>query len=245
MQQTLDIEAVIQNMVAKLVAEYAPERVILFGSYAYGQPRPDSDIDLLIVKDTSESRSERRSTVRRILAETTRSIPVDTLILTPQELEQRLAIGDHFIQDILEKGKALVGGAYHITMQPEESLYHLEWLRIAEKDFERVNRLLLEMQDPEAAGFYLQQAVEKFFKAFLIYHGWHLQRIHSLETLLDDALAYDASLEEYREVCKKITEFYFAERYPSAGGAELTEETVRDALEQANGLIERLREALQ
>lgn len=245
MQQTLDIEAVIQDMVAKLVAEYAPEKVILFGSYAYGQPRPDSDIDLLIVKDTSEPRSERRRTVRRILAETARHVPVDTLILTPQELEQRLAIGDHFIQDILKKGKALVGGEYHITMQPEETLYHLEWLRIAEKDFERVNRLLFEMQDPEAAGFYLQQAVEKFFKAFLIYHGWHLQRVHNFETLLDDALAYDASLGEYREVCKKITDFYLAERYPSAGGAEMTEKVVRDALEQANGLIERLREALQ
>lgn len=46
--------AVIQKIVQRLVAGYAPEKIVLFGSYAYGQPDADSDIDLLIIKATKE-----------------------------------------------------------------------------------------------------------------------------------------------------------------------------------------------
>jgi len=77
-------------------------------------------------------------------------------------------------------------------MPREESLYPTDWLRIAEKDLGRTGHLL-SMQDPEAAGFYLQQAVEKFLKAFLLSKGWKLERIHDLEALLNAALAYDPS----------------------------------------------------
>lgn len=75
-------------------------------------------------------------------------------------------------------------------MPPEGSFYPAAWLRIAEKDLGRVERLL-SIQDPEAAGFYLQQAVEKFLKAFLLSKGWQLARIHDLEALLNQALTYD------------------------------------------------------
>ena len=64
-------------------------------------------------------------------------------------------------------------------MPREESLYPADWLRIAEKDLGRIEQLL-DVQDPEAAGFYLQQAVEKFLKAYLISQGWKLQRTHDL-----------------------------------------------------------------
>jgi hypothetical protein len=78
-------------------------------------------------------------------------------------------------------------------MPREESSYPADWLRIAEKDLGRVERLL-SIQDSEAAGFYLQQAVEKFLKAFLLSKGWQLARIHDLEALLNQALTYDSSL---------------------------------------------------
>ena len=45
---------VIPDILEKIVAGYAPQKVILFGSYAYGEPDEDSDIDLLIIKDTNE-----------------------------------------------------------------------------------------------------------------------------------------------------------------------------------------------
>lgn len=129
-------------------------------------------------------------------------------------------------------------------MPGEESLYPGDWLRIAEKDLQRVPRLL-SADDPEAAGFYLQQAVEKFFKAFLLSKGWRLRRIHSLDALLDDALKYDSSLKDFRPVCQKISGFYFLERYPLALEVSLTEEDVRSSLSKVKGLIEKLRAVVE
>jgi len=94
-------------MVDKLAREYRPERVVLFGSYAYGTPDEESDIDLLIIKNTPEAFIDRWATVRRILSDPKRRTPLETLILTPEEVSQRLEIGDQFIMEILEKGKVL------------------------------------------------------------------------------------------------------------------------------------------
>ncbi len=102
-----DRKMVFQSILQKLIAEYAPQKVILFGSHAYGDPEPDSDIDLLIIKETSERFIDRWVTVQRLLTGTHRSLPVETLVLTPQEIEERLAIGDQFIMEILEKGEVL------------------------------------------------------------------------------------------------------------------------------------------
>ena len=107
MTNSQDIKTVIQSMLQKLITEYAPRKVILFGSYAYGVPGPDSDIDLLIIKETSERFIERWVTVQRILTGTHRALPVETLVVTPQEIETRLAIGDQFLAEILERGKVL------------------------------------------------------------------------------------------------------------------------------------------
>ncbi len=101
---------VIQEIVRKLVAEYAPQKIVLFGSYARGTPRPDSDIDLLIIKETSERFIDRWVTVRRLLSDPQRAIPLETLILTPQELARRLEVGDQFIAEILEEGEVLYAG---------------------------------------------------------------------------------------------------------------------------------------
>lgn len=125
-------------------------------------------------------------------------------------------------------------------MPHEESLYPADWVRIAEKDLVRVDRLLGE-HDPELAGFCLQQAVEKFFKAFLLSKGWRLRRIHNLDALLDDAITYDASLEKFRSVCQKISAFYFLERYPFLVETGITEEDIRASLDEAKELVENLR----
>jgi predicted nucleotidyltransferase len=104
-----EVRPIIQDILAKLLAGYTPEKVILFGSYAYGSPRPDSDIDLLIIKKTSERFIDRWVNVRRILSDPRRTVPLETLVLTPDEVSQRLAIGDQFLAEIMEKGEALYG----------------------------------------------------------------------------------------------------------------------------------------
>lgn len=82
-------------------------------------------------------------------------------------------------------------------MPHEDSLYPADWLRVAEKDLNRAEHLL-SVHDAEAGGFYLQQAVEKFLKAFLLAKGWKLERIHDLEALLNRALRYEPLLEPFR-----------------------------------------------
>lgn len=98
-------------------------------------------------------------------------------------------------------------------MPPEGLNYPEAWLRIAAKDWQRVDRLL-EDEDEYLAGFCLQQAVEKYLKAFLLSKGWQLRKIHDLETLLDDALVFAPEFEKYRATCQTISAFYLAERYP-------------------------------
>ncbi len=102
-----DRKEVIQGLLEKLITEYAPQQVILFGSCAYGIPGPDSDVDLLIIKETSQRFIDRWVTVHRILTGTHPSLPLETLVLTPQEIARRLAVGDQFIAEILNKGDVL------------------------------------------------------------------------------------------------------------------------------------------
>jgi predicted nucleotidyltransferase len=102
-----EVEKVIHDILEKLIAEYAPQKVILFGSCAYGNPQADSDIDLLIIKETSEPFIDRWVTVRHILSDPKRRVPLETIVLTPQEVTKRLAIGDQFLAEIIEKGEVL------------------------------------------------------------------------------------------------------------------------------------------
>ena len=128
-------------------------------------------------------------------------------------------------------------------MPPKESFYPTDWLRIPEKDYARVEYLLT-AHDPEAAGFYLQQAIEKFLKAFLLSKGWQLQRIHDLEPLLNEALKHDSSLQQYRSILQRITGFYFVERYPFVLDTSITEKDVQQAHSQTKALVESIRGAL-
>jgi HEPN domain-containing protein len=124
-------------------------------------------------------------------------------------------------------------------MPHEESAYPADWLHVAGKDLQRA-RLLLGEHDAGLAGFCLQQAVEKYLKAFLLSRGWRLRRTHNLDALLDEAIVHDASLEDFRGVCQKTTAFYFVERYPFVIETGITLEDVRNALQQAEELIDKL-----
>jgi predicted nucleotidyltransferase len=97
----------LQRILLKLIAGYSPEKVILFGSQAYGTPERDSDIDLLIIKETNDHFIDRWVEVQRILVGTHPGLAVDTFVLTPLELTNRLAIGDQFLSEILENGEVL------------------------------------------------------------------------------------------------------------------------------------------
>ncbi len=87
-----------------IAQEFQPERIILFGSYAYGEPRQDSDIDLLIVMPF-EGKPVRKAL--EILGKLNTRIPVDLLVRTPDQVKQRIADNDWFMREVIEKGQVL------------------------------------------------------------------------------------------------------------------------------------------
>jgi len=101
------MQGTIEQIVKRIVEQYQPEKVILFGSYAYGKPDAGSDVDLLIVKETSEQPIDRRVTVRRIAHTSRRGLPFSPLVITPQELTRRLDMGDPFYRKIVDQGQVL------------------------------------------------------------------------------------------------------------------------------------------
>jgi uncharacterized protein len=102
-------EEILREVVQKIVAGYSPQKIILFGSLANGEPDENSDIDLLIVKDTTKRPIERWMELKRLLRDRNRRMSVSPLVYTPKEIEERLAVKDYFIQEVLEKGEVLYG----------------------------------------------------------------------------------------------------------------------------------------
>jgi uncharacterized protein len=101
------IQKIIREVVEKIKNEYQPEKIILFGSYAYGTPTEDSDIDLFIVKETDKRRIDRFVEVSPLVENPAYHIPISPLVYTPDEVENRLAIGDDFLKEVLARGEVL------------------------------------------------------------------------------------------------------------------------------------------
>ena len=101
------IKKMIGDIVEKIKEGYSPEKIILFGSYARGQPQEDSDIDLLIIKETDERPMERWLKVRRIVRDSSRKIVVSPFVYTPAEIEHRFKLGDFFLKGIFKEGELL------------------------------------------------------------------------------------------------------------------------------------------
>lgn len=248
--------AAIQEMAERLRDEYGAEAVILYGSRADGRARPDSDVDLMIIKSYApQDFLQTFKEVNSVLSDIKGSLSLDARVYAPEQIEKTLATGDHFVQDIILQGKALHAGesfAKYIelaeksyNMNPQDSEYPEDWIAVAEEDLE-MSMILLESGHPRGTGYNLQQAVEKFFKAYLIRQGWRLQRTHNLVELLEDALQYDSTLEEYRSICCQVTDYSLAGRYPSSRSESsnlpvMNDENVRAALVEITPLIERLR----
>jgi predicted nucleotidyltransferase len=99
----------IQEYVQRLGEEFSPQRVILFGSYAYGQPTPDSDVDLLVIMPIEGNAVAKAVEIQLRLRP---FFPLELLVRTPEKVRERLEIGDGFMREILTKGKVLYEAAH-------------------------------------------------------------------------------------------------------------------------------------
>lgn len=96
---------VISGIANKIVEHFRPEKIILFGSVAEGTPTKESDIDLLVIMDSGKRPARRSMEISKVCRP--KFVSMDILVRTPEEIKKRLSIGDHFIKEILEKGKVL------------------------------------------------------------------------------------------------------------------------------------------
>ena len=177
-------------MVDRLVSEYAPREVILFGSHAYGTVDVDSDIDLLVM--TPEEVKGR--------------------LAKGDHFVEDIASNGHCLY-----GEA-TWKRFRVSMSEGEASYAMAWLTNSERDLRRA-RLLMADDDAGGAGLPPGASAAKGLKAFLLYNVWSLQRTRDLETLLDAALEYDAEMESMRHLFRRVSAYHMTDRYPDSSVA--------------------------
>ena len=100
----MDVQKHIRELCKEIVERFKPQKVILFGSYAYGVPRADSDIDLLVVMPFEGRVHEQAVKIRKGLKST---VPIDLLVRTPEQVRERVEMEDFFMREIVDQGKVL------------------------------------------------------------------------------------------------------------------------------------------
>lgn len=93
------------NNIISSLKSINPQKIILFGSYAYGKPNPDSDVDLLVVVNTDKSFHERIQQLRPLLP---KNKAIDLIVLTPLEYQKAKGINP-LVTEIDSKGRVLYG----------------------------------------------------------------------------------------------------------------------------------------
>jgi len=95
----------IKDMASRIAIKARPTKIILFGSYAYGKPGPDSDIDILVVLDKPQGKTKRYDLVDKAIGD--HLYPLDILVRNQKELAQRIDLEDSFFIDIIANGLVL------------------------------------------------------------------------------------------------------------------------------------------
>ena len=94
----------VAEVAQQIAARFQPERIILFGSHAYGEPHPGSDVDMLVVMETPLKEAEQAT---RICQRIEYHFGLDLIVRTPATLRHRLALGDSFLREIVDQGIVL------------------------------------------------------------------------------------------------------------------------------------------
>lgn len=97
-------KSLIRKYADQIARQFHPHKIILFGSYAYGKPDEDSDVDILVIM-LFKGRNPEKAT--EIWMATRPKFPIDIMVRKPEEMKKRLAMGDFFLREITEKGEVL------------------------------------------------------------------------------------------------------------------------------------------
>ncbi|TET56169.1 MAG: HEPN domain-containing protein [Promethearchaeota archaeon] len=105
-----------------------------------------------------------------------------------------------------------------------------EWLKRGKRDLETAKILFSSSDYFDIILFHIHQAVEKYIKGFLISRGWMLQKIHDLEVLITEAIKFDDFFMKHLDFGRKLTGFYFEERYPPGPVSTYSKEEIKKVL---------------
>ncbi len=248
--------AAIDALARQIAAQFDPERIYLFGSYAYGTPTSDSDVDLLVVMDTSNTMhqaGEIRSAIHF-------DYPRDVLVYTPTNFAERLALGNFFVQQVYEQGRVLYDSGRPML---RNALLHppvdkkvnekvgratlkklaAEWVERAEADYKGT----FLMFQPGAASLYglscflAQQCAEKYLKAYLQEQNVRFAKTHELDTLLSFCQPLDPGFAQLRKAADGLKDYAVDPRYP---GLMVTASDVQNTHKDASQIRVFIRAAL-
>jgi HEPN domain-containing protein/predicted nucleotidyltransferase len=216
----------IRRFARQLGERFHPDRIILFGSYAYGRPHAGSDVDLLVVTPAVR---EVDQAIRMSLAFEP-PFPLDLIVRTPAKLQRRLAEGSSFMHEIVTRGKVL----YEARDRP-----------VGPQSRSRPRRCIRPGSSRPVTHdlicFHCQQAAEQYLKALLIELGVVFPKTHRLEDLLLLLVPHDPSLKKLRRTVLCLTRYAVDYRYPDEDAAK---REAAAAVRQAERVREQIRARL-
>ena len=236
----------ISIMTERIVREFDPLQIILFGSQARGDTDADSDIDLLVVFAELTDKRKTAIDIDRALADLL--VAKDIIVSTPEELERsRTRIGS-VLRYAQQEGKVLwkrwnadvhsgeLNKEAKSAMQTTDRLTDTaRWLRYAEEDLITAETYLKDPRvPPRQSCWHAQQAAEKALKAALIFLQIDFRRTHNLNVLLDllpESWQLKTALPNLKDLNKWAVEARYPEKMREATKAEAS-----TAVEQARAV---------
>jgi len=97
----------IKLLCSEIAREFHPDRIVLFGSHASGMAHPESDIDLLVVMPFEGSPFRQASLILTHVVQAIGVLPLDLLVRTDRQVEERIKLGDSFMREIIERGRVM------------------------------------------------------------------------------------------------------------------------------------------
>ena len=250
----------ISMMTERIVQEYDPLQIILFGSQARGNADRNSDIDLLVVFPELSDKRKTAIDIMHNLSDI--PVPKDILVSTPEELERhRTRIGS-VLRYAQQEGKVLWKSwntdasksdpSYDMSIKEEKSdmqtADRLEdttrWMRYAEEDLITAEMLLSQQQiPPRQACWFAQQSAEKALKAALIFLQIDFHRTHNLNDLRD-MVPESWQLKTAYPNLSNLTRWAVEARYPETM-QEATNTEASEAVKQARSIWNSVSNALE
>jgi len=216
MESKTAVEPLLEQIVARIVEQAQPERVILFGSRAREDARSNSDFDILVIKESDEPRHRRAVGLYEALA----NLPaeVDVLVYTPQEVWEWSAVPQAFVTTAVREGRVLYESTRRVKAgsamgkKQEKGDLVRGWLQKAQSDVVALDASL-NAGAFDAACFHAQQAAEKYLKAFLIYHDAQYPLTHDLVKLIELCAGIDGSFRSLAPTVDPLTPYAVKLRY--------------------------------